>query len=62
MAQADTNDAGELEAGLGHLVVRSVAKSYRRRTVVHDVSLSLSRGEAVACSGRTAPARPPCST
>ncbi|MQT13325.1 LPS export ABC transporter ATP-binding protein [Segnochrobactrum spirostomi] len=42
---------GEGEEGVGHLIVRSVAKSYRRRTVVHDVSLSVSRGEAVGLLG-----------
>ncbi len=33
------------------LAVRSIAKSYRRRQVVHDVSLALRRGEAVGLLG-----------
>ena len=33
------------------LAVRGIAKSYRRRQVVHDVSLALRRGEAVGLLG-----------
>ena len=37
--------------GSGGLVVRGLRKSYRRRTVIRDVSLELGRGEVVALLG-----------
>ena len=40
-------DAG----GRGWLVARGLAKSYRRREVVHDASLAVARGEAVGLLG-----------
>jgi lipopolysaccharide export system ATP-binding protein len=42
---------GGIIAAEGLLSVRSVAKSYRRRQVVHDVSLDVWRGEAVGLLG-----------
>lgn len=50
MAAVDrTSDGGEPVDNL--LAVHGLAKSYRRRQVVHDVSLQLSRGEAVGLLG-----------
>jgi lipopolysaccharide export system ATP-binding protein len=39
------------EAGTGWLTVRNVVKSFKKRTVVRDVSLDLQRGEAVGLLG-----------
>jgi lipopolysaccharide export system ATP-binding protein len=41
----------DLQAPVGDLVVMGVAKTYRRRQVVRDVSLTLNRGEAVGLLG-----------
>lgn len=45
------NDHPEGHADEGWLSVRSVAKSYRKRQVVSDVSLDVCRGEAVGLLG-----------
>ena len=37
--------------GVGRLTVRSVVKSFKKRTVVRGVSLELNRGEAVGLLG-----------
>ena len=39
------------EPGVGRLTVRSVVKSFKKRTVVRGVSLDLCRGEAVGLLG-----------
>jgi lipopolysaccharide export system ATP-binding protein len=46
-------------SGDGGLEVRSIAKAYDRRRVLHDVSLDVHRGEVVGLLGPTAPARRP---
>jgi len=53
--------ASEARQVSGGLEVRSIAKSYERRAVLHDVSLDVHRGEVVGFSGLTAPARRPAS-
>ena len=40
----------------------SLAKSFKGRQVVRDVSLQIRRGEIAACWAPTAPARRPAST
>ncbi|MEE8634002.1 MAG: ATP-binding cassette domain-containing protein, partial [Methyloceanibacter sp.] len=39
------------DAGEGWLSIRSVVKSFKKRTVVRGVSLDLARGEAVGLLG-----------
>jgi len=46
-------------AGIG-LEVRSIAKSYDRRTVLHDVSLSVHRGEVVGLLGPNGAGKTTC--
>src|SRR3546814_10358300 len=46
-------------AGNG-LAVISIAKSYDKRTVLSDVSLSVGKGEVVGLLGRNGPGKPPC--
>jgi lipopolysaccharide export system ATP-binding protein len=41
----------QAEPGVGRLTVRSVVKSFKKRTVVRGVSLDLARGEAVGLLG-----------
>ncbi len=43
------------------LQVVSIAKSYDKRTVLTDVSVSVGRGEVIGLLGRTARARRPAS-
>lgn len=40
------------------LEINHVSKKYGAKEALRDVSLSLPRGQIVACSGRTARARP----
>ena len=49
----------EAEAALG-LEVRSIAKSYDRRAVLHDVSLSVHRGEVVGLLGPNGAGKTTC--
>jgi lipopolysaccharide export system ATP-binding protein len=49
----------ETEAALG-LEVRSIAKSYDRRAVLHDVSLSVHRGEVVGLLGPNGAGKTTC--
>jgi len=49
----------EAEASLG-LEVRSIAKSYDRRAVLHDVSLSVHRGEVVGLLGPNGAGKTTC--
>ena len=49
----------EAEANLG-LEVRSIAKSYDRRAVLHDVSLSVHRGEVVGLLGPNGAGKTTC--
>ena len=46
----------------GGLEVISIAKSYDKRAVLSDISLSVGKGEVLGLLGPTAPARPPVST
>ncbi len=48
---SEPETSGQREASLGHLTVDSVVKSFKKRTVVRGVSLSLERGEAVGLLG-----------
>ena len=43
--------ASEAQRVSGGLEVRSIAKSYDRRAVLHDVSLDVHRGEVVGLLG-----------
>ena len=40
----------------------NLAKSYKSRQILKDISLEVESGEVVGLLGRTAPARPPPST
>lgn len=51
---------GDSQQGDGGLVVRGLRKSYRNRPVIHDVSLSLSRGEVVALLGPNGSGKTTC--
>ena len=51
---------GDSMQGDGGLVVRGLRKSYRNRPVIHDVSLSLSRGEVVALLGPNGSGKTTC--
>lgn len=44
------------------LKAQHLAKSYKSRQVVRDVSLSIDSGQIVGLLGLTVPARPPAST
>lgn len=44
------------------LKAQHLAKSYKGRQVVRDVSMSIDSGQIVGLLGRTVPARPPAST
>jgi lipopolysaccharide export system ATP-binding protein len=50
---------GAAESGIG-LEVRSIAKSYDRRAVLHDVSLSVHRGEVVGLLGPNGAGKTTC--
>ena len=60
------NDDGLLDPGVGTeavvrgLDVRSIAKSYDKRAVLHDVSLSVSRGEVVGLLGPNGAGKTTC--
>jgi lipopolysaccharide export system ATP-binding protein len=52
--------ASEAQQLTGGLEVRSIAKSYDRRAVLHDVSLSVHRGEVVGLLGPTGAGKTTC--
>ncbi len=62
MNEAATNLRAESEAPLvtGGLEVRSIAKAYDQRAVLHDVSLSVSRGEVVGLLGPNGAGKTTC--
>ena len=61
MAQSLEQGAGlNLAEGKGGLRVEGLRKSYRRRPVIRDVSLSLNRGEAVALLGPNGAGKTTC--
>ena len=49
-----------LTAGQGGLQVVNLGKSYRRRRIIHDVTLELSRGEVVALLGPNGAGKTTC--
>ena len=51
MAAPGQRPGAGLDAAAGRLTVRSVVKSFKKRTVVRGVSLDLCRGEAVGLLG-----------
>ena len=52
--------AGQTQAVNGGLEVRSIAKSYDRRAVLHDVSLDVHRGEVVGLLGPNGAGKTTC--
>jgi lipopolysaccharide export system ATP-binding protein len=52
--------ASEAQPASGGLEVRSIAKSYDRRAVLHDVSLSVHRGEVVGLLGPNGAGKTTC--
>ena len=52
--------AAEAPAAIRGLEVRSIAKAYDRRAVLHDVSLSVSRGEVVGLLGPNGAGKTTC--
>lgn len=44
------------------LTAKNLAKAYKGRRVVEDVSLTVNSGEIVGLLGQTVPVRPPLST
>jgi lipopolysaccharide export system ATP-binding protein len=52
--------AGEAEQAVRGLDVRSIAKSYDRKAVLHDVSLAVSRGEVVGLLGPNGAGKTTC--
>lgn len=50
----------ELADGSGGLVVENLGKSYKRRRVIHDVSMTLNRGEVVALLGPNGAGKTTC--
>ena len=52
--------ATEQEPGRGGLEVRSIAKAYDRRAVLHDVSLDVHRGEVVGLLGPNGAGKTTC--
>ena len=52
--------AGEAQQVIGGLEVRSIAKSYDRRAVLHDVSLDVHRGEVVGLLGPNGAGKTTC--
>ncbi len=55
-----TRSASEAERPVGGLEVRSIAKSYDQRAVLHDVSLAVSRGEVVGLLGPNGAGKTTC--
>ena len=62
MGEAEMVQAPAAAAVTSRLEARHLRKSYGGRKVVHDVSVSVARGEVVGSWGPTAPARRPPST
>src|SRR3954464_14578771 len=52
--------ANEPVVEVGGLEVRSIAKAYDRRAVLHDVSLDVHRGEVVGLLGPNGAGKPTC--
>jgi lipopolysaccharide export system ATP-binding protein len=52
--------ASEQAVGVGGLEVRSIAKAYDRRAVLHDVSLDVHRGEVVGLLGPNGAGKTTC--
>src|SRR6185503_10905675 len=52
--------AADAEEGVGGLEVRSIAKSYDQRAVLHDVSLDVHRGEVVGLLGPNGAGKTTC--
>src|SRR5690349_23533622 len=52
--------ANEAQQASGGLEVRSIAKSYDRRAVLHDVSLDVHRGEVVGLLGPNGAGKTTC--
>ena len=52
--------AGETQEANGGLEVRSIAKAYDRRAVLHDVSLNVHRGEVVGLLGPNGAGKTTC--
>jgi lipopolysaccharide export system ATP-binding protein len=57
---AGTPGATQAPLAAGALDVRSIAKSYDRRAVLHDVSLTVSRGEVVGLLGPNGAGKTTC--
>jgi len=57
---AETPLAPQAPLAAGALEVRSIAKSYDRRAVLHDVSLTVSRGEVVGLLGPNGAGKTTC--
>ena len=55
-----TRTVSELPAGTRGLEVRSIAKAYDRKAVLHDVSLQVSRGEVVGLLGPNGAGKTTC--
>jgi lipopolysaccharide export system ATP-binding protein len=52
--------ASQAEQAIGGLEVRSIAKAYERRAVLHDVSLDVHRGEVVGLLGPNGAGKTTC--
>jgi lipopolysaccharide export system ATP-binding protein len=59
-AATQLRPATEQEPGRGGLEVRSIAKAYDRRAVLHDVSLDVHRGEVVGLLGPNGAGKTTC--
>jgi lipopolysaccharide export system ATP-binding protein len=59
-AATQLQPATEQEPGRGGLEVRSIAKAYDRRAVLHDVSLDVHRGEVVGLLGPNGAGKTTC--
>jgi lipopolysaccharide export system ATP-binding protein len=60
MNEAMTRPAVEQPTAIGGLEVRSIAKAYDRRAVLHDVSLDVHRGEVVGLLGPNGAGKTTC--